>query len=76
MGKTSKRSYRSIVESNKVCYPKAETVRPHHYTYTIGPTKTYRLKDKREVRPIDMWPVLILFLAACMFTATVIISLF
>lgn len=53
MGRTNKRSYRSIVEPTKACYPKAKTVKQHHYTYTIGPTKTYRLEDK-EVRPLDM----------------------
>ena len=31
MGRTSKRSYRSIVEPTKTCYPKAKTVKQHHY---------------------------------------------
>lgn len=44
MGKTSKRG-RVIVVPTKTCYPKAEPVKPCHYTYTIGPTKTYRLKS-------------------------------
>lgn len=45
MGKTSKRGYRVIVVPTKTCYPKAEPVKPRHYTYTIGSTKTYRLKS-------------------------------